>query len=247
MSKPGLKKKATALKARERSMTVKEVAEVPGISPETVRANGKVLFPEKFVKGVVTYLNEQQMAAIVEALKAEPGSGKTMTVREVAESLGCNSETIKGHIREIWPGLMQNGKITYLNEAQVTVILEKMKTANSRYDSSSRNPAYNNIVAGAETSLSKEFRLAMLYKKDAEIMKEAASLERELRITAEKRLVETEAAYGREVLEHQGTRTLLSERETGLETIQRIAEAGGLLLSDKEDREHLYKRGRRQS
>jgi hypothetical protein len=38
---------------------------------------------------------------------------------------------------------MKNGKTTYLTEAQITVILEKMKTANSRYDASNRNPAYN--------------------------------------------------------------------------------------------------------
>ncbi|MDR2588566.1 MAG: hypothetical protein LBC67_03980, partial [Spirochaetales bacterium] len=158
----------------------------------------------------------------------KPATGKTMTIRDVARALGCNPETVKGRVRELWPGLMKNGKTTYLTEAQITVILEKMKTANSRYDASNRNPAYNNIVAGAQTALSKEFCLAMLYKQEAEIMKEAASLERELRITAENKLLETEAAYGREVLDHKATKNLLGERETGPESIQRIAESGGL-------------------
>ena len=169
---------------------------------------------------------------------------KDVTVREAAAQLGCHPETVKRHIRELWPGLMRLGKPTRLNEEQVTVILEKMKTANSHYDSSSRNPAYNNIVAGAETSLSKEFRLAMLYRRDAEIMQEAASLERELRLAAENRLLDTEAAFGREVLDRQGTKAILSEREAGLETVQRIAEAGGLLVSDREDLLNTYRRNR---
>jgi predicted ArsR family transcriptional regulator len=44
---------------------------------------------------------------------------KRVTVREAAEQLGCNPETIKGHIRKLWPELMQDGVTTYLTEAQV--------------------------------------------------------------------------------------------------------------------------------
>jgi phage antirepressor YoqD-like protein len=54
-------------------------------------------------------------------------SNQCMTVREVAEKLGCHPETVKEHIRALWPGLLVNGKATYLDEAQVTVILEHMK------------------------------------------------------------------------------------------------------------------------
>jgi predicted ArsR family transcriptional regulator len=52
---------------------------------------------------------------------------KRMTVREVAESLRCNSETVKSHIRVLFPELMENGKTTYLNKTQVTLVLERMK------------------------------------------------------------------------------------------------------------------------
>jgi len=45
-------------------MTVKEVAQALGISDETVRANGKQLYPELFVNGKTTYLNEGQVTAI---------------------------------------------------------------------------------------------------------------------------------------------------------------------------------------
>jgi regulator of replication initiation timing len=40
------------------------------------------------------------------------------------------------------------------------------------------------------------------------------------------------------------TRLLLDSRTTGLETIQRIAEAGGLVLSDRDDIESTYRRRR---
>ena len=156
--------------------------------------------------------------------------GKTMTIREVAEQLGCDPETVRKWVRLIYPNLMQNGKATFLTESQVTVILEKMKAVNRHYDSSERNPTYNNIIEGIETSLSKEFRLAMLYKQKAEIAEEAAALERELRISSER--------------QHQVTKHLLAERETGLEAIQRIAEAGGLLLSDRDDLLATYRRQR---
>ena len=52
-----------------------------------------------------------------------------------------------------------------------------------------------------------------------------------------------EAAYGREALDHKAARNLLAERETGLSVIQRIAEAGGLIRSDRDDIRTMYGRG----
>jgi hypothetical protein len=40
------------------------------------------------------------------------------------------------------------------------------------------------------------------------------------------------------------TRQLLEYRTAGLETIQRIAEAGGLVVSDRDDIEATYRRAR---
>ena len=117
---------------------------------------------------------------------------------------------------------IENGKPTYWTEAEVTLLLEKIKRGN--------NNQHNLPLAmeGIETTLSKEFRLAMIYKQEAELMKEAATLERELRVSTEQQL--------------QATQNLLNERETGLEVIQRIAEAGGLMLTDRDDLLAMYGR-----
>jgi phage antirepressor YoqD-like protein len=98
-----------------------------------------------------------------------------MTVGQVAKQLGCNPETIKVHIREFFPGLMQNGKTTYLNEAQITVILEKMKSVGAyAHHVTSGVSTYNSRIAGINTSQSRVFQLDLLYRqivtlKDAEI------------------------------------------------------------------------------
>jgi phage antirepressor YoqD-like protein len=51
---------------------------------------------------------------------------KAMTVVQVADALGVNPEAIKKHVRELYPNLMQNGKVTFLDERQVTEIKRRM-------------------------------------------------------------------------------------------------------------------------
>jgi phage antirepressor YoqD-like protein len=51
---------------------------------------------------------------------------KRMTVKEVAAILGVEPETIKKHIRDLYPDLMRNGITTYLDEYQVTEIKRRM-------------------------------------------------------------------------------------------------------------------------
>lgn len=45
-------------------MTTKELANVLEVSTETIRANGKELFPDLFINGKTTYFNEKQCTAI---------------------------------------------------------------------------------------------------------------------------------------------------------------------------------------
>jgi predicted transcriptional regulator len=86
-------------------------------------------------------------------------TGKRMTVQEVAAALGCNPETIKHHIRELFPDLMQNGKTTYLHEKQVTIILESIKKSTAEHRGlESINLQWS--VAGTETAQSRALRPA---------------------------------------------------------------------------------------
>lgn len=50
-----------------------------------------------------------------------------MTIKEVASIFQVNEDTIQHHVRNLYPGLMVNGKKTYLNEEQVTRIKERMQ------------------------------------------------------------------------------------------------------------------------
>jgi phage antirepressor YoqD-like protein len=95
---------------------------------------------------------------------------KRMTVREVAEVLGVTEESIKKHIRELWPDLMRNGVVTYLSETQVTEIKRKMLPTTS--------------VVGAITDL----EAAEMLLRSAEHFKVRFEEERERRIEAERRL-----------------------------------------------------------
>lgn len=52
---------------------------------------------------------------------------KTMTVKEVATALGVSRELITKRIRELFPDKMQQGSMTYLNEAEVTVIKKRIE------------------------------------------------------------------------------------------------------------------------
>lgn len=53
---------------------------------------------------------------------------KRMTVREVAEALNVDPETIKVWVRKLYPEIIRNGVTTYLNEAQATRIKQSIGT-----------------------------------------------------------------------------------------------------------------------
>jgi phage antirepressor YoqD-like protein len=113
-----------------------------------------------------------------------------MTVKEVAEALGCNPETVKRHIRELYPVLMENGKTTYLNETQITVILEKMKQESGI----GAGVNLQNQIVGTETAQSRALRIDFLHRQiEAEMQAEldeqkarAEKAENKLAITAPK-------------------------------------------------------------
>ncbi|MDR2049741.1 MAG: hypothetical protein LBP69_09840 [Treponema sp.] len=74
-----------------------------------------------------------------------------MTVRELARQLGCHPETVKVHIRELFPALMRKTRITYLSGKQVTLIMEKMKRQDSSGECGGIKPI--NALSGTVTNL----------------------------------------------------------------------------------------------
>lgn len=50
-------------------MTIREMAEVAGVSPETVRAKAKEMYPDKFMKGKKTVFNQQEAIPIMAELR----------------------------------------------------------------------------------------------------------------------------------------------------------------------------------
>lgn len=52
----------------------------------------------------------------------------TMTVKEIAQAMGVSTDTVKNCIRRIMPEKMQNGKTTFLNEQEVTMISKELKS-----------------------------------------------------------------------------------------------------------------------
>lgn len=77
-----------AITSREaRRMTVKEVAEALGVSIETVRANGKALFPHLFVTGKTTCLNEAQVTAIKLRMQGHHNLQNTLEVKNATTDL----------------------------------------------------------------------------------------------------------------------------------------------------------------
>lgn len=57
---------------------------------------------------------EENMERIVEE--------KKMSVKEVADAIGYESETIRKKVKELFPEIVENGKPTMLSEKQVFII-----------------------------------------------------------------------------------------------------------------------------
>ena len=56
-----------------------------------------------------------------------PVQQKTMTVKQVAETLGISKDTVLNCIKRIMPNKMQQGKTTYLDEKEVACISKELK------------------------------------------------------------------------------------------------------------------------
>jgi transposase len=118
-------------------------------------------------------------------------TGKSMTVKEIAEQTGVAYRTVAEYAKELFPELVSNGKTTYLKEAQVTIILEKMKLAtNNQHDLASR-------LQGVEAPQSRALRIDLLHRQiEAEMESEIAELKTEVKtLTLERDEATQEAVH----------------------------------------------------
>ena len=89
---------------------------------------------------------------------------KKMTTKEVAESLGCAVNTVRENAKKCLPNkVFENGKTTYWNEAEITVLLEYMKENNENQHSLSSS------LTGISTTMTPALKL----KKAMELAEEA--------------------------------------------------------------------------
>jgi hypothetical protein len=176
------------------------------------------------------------MAADLTVENSMGKNNKKYAARELAEQFRCSVKTIHNHAVKLF-GKAKNGVTREFDEAQVTILLESIKSKSKHIPNTGHtsNETLKTSIQGVETELTDEYRLAVLYRKRAELVEEANELERKLRGKAEARAVKAEAALGRLTLAHQDT----LEANTQL---YGIAECAGALTSDREDMLALYRR-----
>jgi hypothetical protein len=153
---------------------------------------------------------------------------KRMTLRQVATTTGAAYSTIAAYAQKA--GWTENGKKTLLDEKQVTVILEAMKQGHAGGPNNAAGTLQTSLE-GIETTQSRAVRIAVLAQKQQEIERQ---IKAEMQAEIDELRNNLDAAC-----------QLLDYRTAGLETIQRIAEAGGLVMSDRDDVLDTYRRRRR--
>lgn len=131
---------------------------------------------------------------------------KVMTTRELAEQLGTDKKVIIENARKYLPNkIFEQGKPTYWNEAEITVLIDGMKGNNSN------QYREKGSVTGAVTVVSTDLTPALKIKKAMELMQEG---------------YEEELAILRAKNEEQEQKLL--EQKPKVETYNRIADSKGL-------------------
>lgn len=106
-------------------------------------------------------MTDKKMRCIMNELMNE----KMLTTREVAERLETRSNVITENAKKCLPNKkIENGKVTYWTKAEITVLLEFMKTNNNRTDLD-----LSNRLIGTSTELTPALKL----KKALELAQEA--------------------------------------------------------------------------
>ena len=154
-------------------------------------------------------------------------SEKKYTARELAAQFGCTAKTVHNHANKLF-GKAQNGVVRTFNEAQVTMLLESIKSSIAKGRPVGDSKDLEKVLQGVETELTLDLQIAMAEKAAKELWKRKAEQN-------EARAVKAEAELGRLTVEHKDVLQANAQ-------LWRIAESAGAIISDREDMLALYRR-----
>lgn len=103
--------------------------------------------------------------------------GQKMTVKQVAGVLKVTDQAIRDAIRKLFPDILVNGKITYLNEEQVTAIKIQIQSGGNRYLKD------NFEVVSTKTKLEKSLLIRQAMRLQDELIEELEAENQELKST----------------------------------------------------------------
>lgn len=110
---------------------------------------------------------------------------KTMTIREMADALGVDVSTISKRVKELFPEVVQKGKTTKLNEAQVTAIkicLNGVHNFGSTSEVTNTNTELEMMLLDQKVSLWKTRRIQELTEQNEQLRGENALLTDDARV-----------------------------------------------------------------
>jgi transcriptional antiterminator len=126
----------------------------------------------------------------------QTGNEKLVTIKEMSEKTGISIRAIQNYANKAkWTA---KGKVTYLDERQVTLILEALKSSNNNQYDLARS------LRGVETDMSIDLQIALAERKAKELWKtKAERLEAELEKTENVAswLIKGHQRLGEEVIE----------------------------------------------
>lgn len=116
-------------------MTVKEVANTIGVSYSTVNNCVKRLFPDSVKNGITTCFSFKRVACISKDISNNTNvqcqinnNNNFMTLRNIADVFNVSYSSVYRIVNKLFPEKIQNGKITYFNEIEVSAISRELKS-----------------------------------------------------------------------------------------------------------------------
>jgi hypothetical protein len=194
---------------------------------------------------------------------------RRMTVREIAEAIGKTERSVRNWANKAGEKISSvaekissagHGKAASFNQEETLAIIETGlgKNAAGIFRANAEKPAPDttSITAIIRETITAMVPVLVEVVRGAIPQHQVAALPAPAELSQRDQLRRVINEYARRSGDHKGawgelyaelagTRQLPEYRTAGLETIQRVAEAGGLVMSDRDDVLETYRKGRR--